>query len=123
MEKPLLIGECPASVSDQRVQEAVSFKSVRKSVKQECPTRMSHKSVSQGCPIQEFPNVGAFGFVGSTSSRFHSYLYGNMERKIRRTCGEGGFAKGFCKKASLPGPPLERLGGPSLWLPRRPCSL
>ena len=57
--------ECPASVSDQTVQKAVSFESVRKSVKQECPTRMSHKGVLQGCPIQEFSNVGAFGFVGS----------------------------------------------------------
>ena len=51
--------ECPArvsskSVSDQSVQEAVAFKSVKKSVKQECPARIFDKSVLQGCPIQEF---------------------------------------------------------------------
>ena len=46
----------PASVSDQSVQKAVSFKSVKKSVKQECRT-MSHKSVLQGRPIQEFSNL------------------------------------------------------------------
>ena len=42
--------ECPASESDQSVKKAVSLKSVKKSVKQECRTRMSHKSV--WCPTR-----------------------------------------------------------------------
>ena len=53
-----VLQECPTRVS-------------YKSVPQECPTRVSYKSVQQECPTRvsfghiSFSNVFAFGFVGS----------------------------------------------------------
>ena len=50
----------------------------RKSVPQEFPTRVSHKSVLQECHLDicSFSNVSAFGFVGSIL--FHFFFSGKV---------------------------------------------
>ena len=52
---------CPVRMSRKRFHSRVFERVLSKNVPKGCLTRV----FLQGCPTQEFSNVGAFGFVGS----------------------------------------------------------